>query len=126
MLRITRQRGVDAVYDPVGKDTWETSLACLKSRGLLASFGGASGPIPPIDFNDFSFMARAPFLVRASLFNYAAGRDDRMASARRVFSMIRSGKVAVPINNRYALKDAAKLHRDVESRRTTGISLLLP
>jgi NADPH2:quinone reductase len=126
VMRITKNRGVDVIYDPVGKDTWETSLACLKSRGLLASFGGASGPIPPVNLNDMSFMANAPFIVRASLFNYAADPEERRKSARRVFSMIRSGKVKLRINQRYPLKDAVKLHRDVEARKTTGISVLVP
>lgn len=126
VMRITKNKGVDVIYDPVGKDTWETSLACLKDRGLLASFGGASGPIPPVNLNEPRFMARAPFIVRASLFNYAASREDRLYSARRVFSMLRSGKVKLQINQRYALKDAVKLHRDVESRKLTGISMLVP
>ncbi len=126
VMRITNNRGVDVVYDPVGKDTWDTSLACLKSRGLLASFGGASGPIPPVNLNDMSFMQRAPFIVRASLFNYAADPEERRKSARRVFSMIRNKKVKLRINQRYPLKDAVKLHRDVESRKTTGISMLVP
>ena len=125
-MRITKNRGVDVVYDPVGKDTWKTSLACLASRGLLASFGGASGPIPPVDLNDMSFMARAPFIVRASLFNYAADPAERRKSARRVFAMIRSRKIKLKINQRFPLKDAVKLHRDVQSRKTTGISILVP
>ena len=126
VMKITKKRGVDVVYDPVGKDTWETSLACLASRGLLASFGGASGPIPPINFNDMTFMARAPFLVRASLFNYCADPAERRKSANRVFAMIRSGKIKLKINQRYPLKDGVQLHRDVESRKTTGISMLMP
>ena len=126
VMKITKGRGVDVIYDPVGKDTWEISLACLKDRGLLASFGGASGPVPLVDLNEPRFMGRAPFIMRASLFNYAASREDRVKSARRVFSMIRSGKIKLKINQRYPLKDAAKLHKDVESRKTTGISMLVP
>ena len=126
VMKITKKRGVDVIYDPVGKDTWEISLACLASRGLLASFGGASGPIPPVNLNDMSFMARAPFIVRESLFNYTADPEDRRKSARRVFAMIRSKKIKLKINQRYPLKDAVKLHRDVESRKTTGISMLVP
>jgi NADPH2:quinone reductase len=124
--RITRGRGVDVVYDPVGKDTYEISLACLKDRGLLASFGGASGPVPDINFNEPRYMGRAWFLTRASLFNYAHSRADLLLSSKRVFAMIRSGKVKVLINQRYALKDAVKLHQDVESRKLTGISMLVP
>lgn len=126
VMKITKKRGVDVIYDPVGKDTWETSLACLKDRGLLASFGGASGPVPLVNLNEPRFMGRAPFIMRASLFNYAASREDRVKSARRVFAMIRSKKIKLRINQRYPLKDAAKLHRDVESRKTTGISMLVP
>jgi NADPH2:quinone reductase len=124
--RITKGRGVDVVYDPVGKDTYEISLACLKDRGLLASFGGASGPVPDINFNEPRYMGRAWYLTRASLFNYAHSRADRLLSSKRVFAMIRSGKVKVMINQRYALKDAVKLHQDVESRKLTGISMLVP
>lgn len=126
VMKITKKRGVDVIYDPVGKDTWEISLACLKDRGLLASFGGASGPVPLVNLNEPRFMGRAPFIMRASLFNYAASREDRVKSARRVFAMIRSKKIKLKINQRYPLKDAAKLHRDVESRKTTGISMLVP
>lgn len=126
VMKITKNRGVDVIYDPVGKDTWEISLACLKDRGLLASFGGASGPVPLVNLNEPRFMGRAPFIMRASLFNYAASREDRIKSARRVFAMIRSKKIKLKINQRYPLKDAAKLHRDVESRKTTGISMLVP
>lgn len=126
VMKITKKRGVDVIYDPVGKDTWETSLACLKDRGLLASFGGASGPVPLVNLNEPRFMGRAPFIMRASLFNYAASREDRVKSARRVFAMIRSKKIKLRINQRYPLKDAVKLHRDVESRKTTGISMLVP
>jgi NADPH2:quinone reductase len=126
VMRITKKRGVDVVYDPVGKDTWEMSLSCLRNRGLLASFGGASGPVPEVNLNEPRFMAHAWFLTRASLFNYAHSREDRLLSAKRVFSMIRGGKLDVRINRRYALKDAVKLHADVESRKTTGISMLVP
>ena len=126
VARITKGRGVDVVYDPVGKDTYEISLACLKDRGLLVSFGGASGPVPDINFNEPRYMGRAWFLTRGSLFNYAHSRADRLLSSKRVFSMIRSGKVKVIINQRYPLKDAAKLHKDVEARKTTGISMLVP
>ena len=126
VMRITRKQGVDVVYDPVGKDTFETSLACLKDRGLLASFGGASGPVPDVNLNEPRYMARGWYITRASLFNYAESREDRLLSSKRVFAMIRSGKVKVMINQRYALKDAVALHRDIESRKLTGISMLVP
>ena len=126
VMRLTKNNGVDVIYDPVGKDTWETSLACLKDRGLLASFGGASGPVPMVNLNEPRFMGRAPFIVRASLFNYCASLEDRNLSSKRVFSMIRSGKITLKINQRYSLNEAMKLHKDVESRRLTGISMLVP
>jgi NADPH2:quinone reductase len=126
VAKITKGRGVDVVFDPVGKDTYETSLACLKDRGLLASFGGASGPVPLVDLNEFRYMGRAWFITRASLFNWTASREDLLYSSKRVFAMIRSGKVKVQINQRYALKDAAQLHKDIEARKLTGISMLVP
>lgn len=124
--KITKGAGVDVVFDPVGKDTYEISLGCLKERGLLASFGGASGPVPMVDLNEFRYMAKAWFLTRASLFNWTAKREDLLHSSKRVFSMIRTGKVKVKINQRYPLKDAVKLHKDIESRKLTGISILVP
>ena len=126
VMRITKKQGVDVVYDPVGKDTYEISLACLKDRGLLASFGAASGPVPDINFNEPRYMLRGWYLTRPSLFNYAHSRADRLLSSKRVFSMIRSGRIEVPINQRYALKDAVKLHQDIEARKLTGISMLVP
>ncbi|MBO21088.1 MAG: quinone oxidoreductase [Rhodospirillaceae bacterium] len=126
VAKITKGQGVDVVFDPVGKDTYETSLACLKDRGLLASFGGASGPVPDVNLNEFRYMARAWKLTRSSLFNYTASRDDLLHSSKRVFSMIRTGKIKVKIKQRYPLKDAGRLHKDVESRKLTGISMLVP
>ncbi|MBT3401225.1 MAG: quinone oxidoreductase [Rhodospirillaceae bacterium] len=126
VAKITKGQGVDVVFDPVGKDTYETSLACLKDRGLLASFGGASGPVPDVNLNEFRYMARAWRLTRASLFNYTAGREDLLHSSKRVFAMIRSGKVKVKIKQRYALKDAVQMHKDIESRKLTGITMLVP
>ncbi|MBN43656.1 MAG: quinone oxidoreductase [Alphaproteobacteria bacterium] len=126
VAKITKGQGVGVVFDPVGKDTYETSLACLKDRGLLASFGGASGPVPDVNLNELRYMARAWKLTRASLFNYTASREDLLYSSKRVFSMIRTGKVKVKVGQRYPLKDAAKLHRDVESRKLSGISMLAP
>ena len=126
VAKITKGQGVDVVFDPVGKDTYETSLACLKDRGLLASFGGASGPVPDVNLNEFRYMARAWRLTRASLFNYTAGCEDLLHSSKRVFAMIRSGKVKVKIKQRYALKDAVQMHKDIESRKLTGITMLVP
>jgi NADPH2:quinone reductase len=126
VAKITKGQGVDVVFDPVGKDTYETSLACLKDRGLLASFGGASGPVPDVNLNEIRYMLRAWHIMRASLFNYTASREDLLYSSKRVFSMIRTGKVKVQINQRYALKDAKQLHKDIESRKLTGISMLVP
>jgi len=126
VAKITKGAGVDVIFDPVGKDTYEISLGCLKDRGLLASFGGASGPVPLVDLNEFRYMARAWTLTRASLFNWTANRPDLIHSSKRVFAMIRSGKVKVKINQRYPLKDAPRLHKDIESRKLTGISMLVP
>ena len=79
VAKITKGAGVDVIFDPVGKDTYEISLGCLKDRGLLASFGGASGPVPLVDLNEFRYMARAWTLTRASLFNWTANRRRSVA-----------------------------------------------
>ena len=111
--------GADVVYDAVGKDTWEASLDCLRPRGMLVSFGNASGPVPA--FQPFVLMMKGSlFLTRPSLAHYVATRDELAASASAVFDAIRSGAVRVDIRHRYALADAARAHADLEARRTTG------
>ena len=122
---ITRKRGVPVVYDGVGKDTFFASLDCLKPRGLMVSYGNASGPVPP--FSPLELARRGSlFLTRPVLFHYIAKASDRARGARELFEIVTSGKVKVTIGQSYGLGDAAQAHRDLEARRTTGSTLLIP
>src|SRR5665213_179304 len=122
---ITKGNGVAVVYDAVGKDTLQISLDCLRPRGLLVSFGNASGPIT--NFNMGQLAAKGSlYVTRPTLYNYTATEAEFKATARDVVKMVASGKVKIRINQRYALADAAKAHADLEGRRTTGASTLLP
>jgi NADPH:quinone reductase len=122
---LTAGRGVDVVYDSIGKDTFPGSLDCLKPLGLWVSFGQASGPVP--DFR-ISLLAQkgSLFATRPSLGNYTATRDDLVASANDLFDVVSSGKVKISINQTYPLAEAARAHRELEARLTTGSTLLLP
>jgi NADPH2:quinone reductase len=122
---ITKGKGVPVVYDGVGKDTWPKSLDCLAVRGLMISFGNASGPLPPIDSRDLNTRGSLYF-TRPTMGHYTATRPDLELSSGRVMSAIKSGKLKIRINQTYALKDAAQAHRDLQERKTTGSILLLP
>jgi NADPH:quinone reductase-like Zn-dependent oxidoreductase len=122
---ITKGKGVPVVYDGVGKDTWPKSLDCLAVRGLMVSFGNASGPLPPINSGDLNSRGSL-FFTRPTMGHYTATRPDLELSAGRVMSAIKSGKLKIRINQTYALKDAAQAHRDLQDRKTTGSILLLP
>jgi NADPH:quinone reductase len=122
---ITAGRGVSVVYDSVGKDTWEGSLACLSPRGLMVSFGNASGAVPA--FSPVQLSQRGSlYLTRPSLMTYTASRVELLASAEALFAVIRSGAVRIEVNQSYPLHEAARAHRDLEARKTTGSSVLLP
>ncbi len=122
---ITGGEGVAVVYDSVGRDTFMDSLNCLKPMGMMVSFGNASGPVPPFETGLLA-QKGSLFLTRPTLFTYAAKRADLLAMAAELFEVVQTGRVKIQIHQRYALKDAAQAHRDLESRRTTGSSLLLP
>lgn len=122
---ITGGEGVPVVYDSIGKDTFMDSLACLRPLGLMVLFGASSGPVPPFDCTVLARMGSL-FLTRPTLFTYAAKRTDLLAMAAELFDVVANGKVRVEINQRYALRDAAQAHRDLEARRTTGSTILLP
>lgn len=122
---ITDGAGVPVVYDSVGKDTWDGSLDCLRPLGLMVSFGNASGPVPP--FAPTLLAAKGSlFLTRPTLMTYTARREDLLAAAADLFEVVRSGAVKIQIHQRYPLAQAAQAHRDLEGRRTTGSSVLLP
>jgi NADPH2:quinone reductase len=122
---ITGGRLCDVVYDSVGKDTFPGSLDCLRPRGLFVSFGQSSGPIPPFNMALLS-QKGSLFATRPTIFSYNAKREDLEASAKALFEVVASGAVKIEINQRYALKDAAKAHADLEARKTTGTSILVP
>ncbi|SFT92879.1 quinone oxidoreductase [Mesorhizobium sp. YR577] len=122
---ITGGKLCDVVYDSVGKDTFPGSLDCLRPRGMFVSFGQSSGPIPPFNMALLS-QKGSLYATRPTLFTYIAKREDLEASAAALFDVVSSGVVDIKINQRYALKDAAKAHADLEGRRTTGTSILIP
>ena len=122
---LTAGRGVDVVFDGVGKATFEASLDSLARRGLLASYGNASGAVGAVDF---SILARkgSLFATRPTLFDYYTNRAEIERYAGRVLDLVAAGVLKVNVDQRYALKDAATAHRDLEARRTTGSTVLLP
>ena len=122
---ITGGKGVKVVYDSIGKDTFEGSLDCLRPFGLLASFGNASGPVPP--FAPGILGAKGSlYLTRSTLFTHIATREATQAMADDLFSVVSSGQVKIRIDQRYPLEQVAQAHRDLESRKTTGCTVLLP
>jgi NADPH2:quinone reductase len=122
---ITNGQKVPVVYDSVGKDTFMGSLDCLKPRGLLAVFGNGSGPVAAFDLNLLAGKGSL-YVTRPTLMTYTARREDLEEGAAELFGVIKSGKVKIEINQTYALKDAAQAHRDLEGRKTTGSTVLLP
>lgn len=122
---ITGGKKCDVVYDSVGKDTFEGSLDCLKSRGMFVSFGQSSGPIEPVNLAILS-QKGSLFATRPTLFNYIATRDELEESANSLFNIVKSGVVNIRINQKYALSEAEKAHSDLENRRTTGTTILIP
>jgi len=122
---ITGGKGVPVVYDSVGKLTFMGSLDCLQPMGMLVSFGNASGPVDA--FSPGILQQKGSlYLTRPTLANYAAKREDLVACANDLFDVVKSGKVKIEIAQRYALKDAAQAHRDLEARKTTGSTVLTP
>ena len=122
---ITKGKGVPVVYDGVGKDTFMDSLDCLQPLGLMVSFGNASGAVPPFNAGILS-QKGSLFLTRPTLATYTASRADLVKGAQELFAVVKSGKVKIAINQTYPLKDAAQAMRDLEGRKTTGSTVLIP
>ncbi|KVT03674.1 quinone oxidoreductase [Burkholderia sp. MSMB1078WGS] len=122
---ITHGAGVPVVYDSIGKDTYVGSLDSLAPLGYFVSFGNASGPLPPIDSKEFSSRGSL-FFTRPTLFSYIAKRADLEAAAAELFDVILSGKVKTSINQRYPLAEVGRAHADLEARKTTGSTVLVP
>jgi NADPH2:quinone reductase len=122
---VTGGRGVKVVYDSVGKDTWERSLDCLRPFGLMVSFGNASGPVPPFAPAVLANKGSL-YVTRQTLFTHMSSRESAQAMADDLFAVVEGGQVKIRIDQRYPLADVAQAHRDLESRKTTGCSILLP
>jgi len=125
VLAITDGKKCDVVYDSVGKDTFPGSLDCLKMRGMWASFGQSSGPLPEVNLGILA-QKGSLFATRPTLFNYIATREELESTAGDLMDAIASGAVSIPVNQTYALKDAAKAHENLEGRATVGGTVLLP
>jgi NADPH2:quinone reductase len=123
--RLTGGKGVDVVYDSVGKTTFEKGLNILRPRGMMALFGGSSGAVPPFDPIILT-QKGSLYLTRPSLGNYTSTREELVARSSALFSMMASGKLKLRIEHTYPLAEAQKAHRDLEGRKTTGKLLLIP
>jgi NADPH2:quinone reductase len=122
---LTGGAGVPVVYDAVGKDTWDGSLDCLRPLGLMVSYGNASGPVPPFSVLTLS-QKGSLYLTRPTSVTYFAKRSDLVKSCAELFDVVTSGAVKIQINQTYPLSEAAQAHRDLEARKTTGSTVLLP
>jgi NADPH2:quinone reductase len=122
---ITGGKGVDVVYDSVGRDTFPASLDCLKPLGLWVSFGNSSGPVPAFEI---AILAQkgSLFATRPTLHHYTATRADLMATAQDLFDVVEQGHVKIAVNQTYGLRNVADAHRDLEARKTTGSTVLIP
>ncbi|MBV2149239.1 quinone oxidoreductase [Sphingobium sp. AS12] len=121
---LTGEKGVDVVYDGVGKDSWAASLASLKRRGLMVSYGNASGAVPPVSLLDLS-RGGSLYVTRPTLFDYIATPQELAHTAERLFDRMQRGVVKAVIGQRFALSEAAEAHRALEARETTGATVLV-
>jgi NADPH2:quinone reductase len=125
VLEITENKGVDVVYDGVGKDTFEKSINCLKVRGMMVSFGNSSGSLNLIDIKKY-MVPKSIFFTRPALMNYTANRNELEEGAQALFEQIKFGKVKIKIFKEYNLSDVRKAHEDLESRKIIGPAILIP
>jgi NADPH2:quinone reductase len=122
---LTNGKGVNVVYDSIGKDTFIQSLDCIKPRGMMVTYGNASGPVPPIDIGILGIKGSLK-LTRPTVMTYAHDRSLLEPMSAELFDKVISGKIKIEINQRYQLQDAAQAHRDLEDRKTTGSTIFLP
>jgi NADPH2:quinone reductase len=125
VMEITDGEGVPVVYDSIGQDTFMKSLDCLRPLGLLVSFGQASGPVAPFDPGVLAAKGSL-FLTRPTLMTYTANRDDLLASAADLFDVVQSGAVNIEVKQTYPLAEVCRAHQDLEARKTTGSTILIP
>ena len=122
---LTKGAGVPVVYDGIGKDTFNDSLDCLRPLGLMVAYGNASGPVPPVNLGILS-QKGSLYVTRPTLMTYTAKREDLVKAASDLFAVVKARKVKIAINQTYPLAEAAQAHRDLEARKTTGSTVLLP
>jgi len=122
---LTDGKGVEVTFDGVGRDTWETSLNATARRGLIVSYGNASGPVTGVNLGTLA-QKGSLYVSRPTLFDYYHNAAERAAGAEYVFDMFRQGIIDITIGHRYALEDVAQAHRDLEGRKTVGSSILIP
>jgi NADPH2:quinone reductase len=125
VMEITNGKKCQVVYDGVGQDTWAKSLDCIAPLGMMVSFGAASGAVKPFYIGELAAKGSL-YLTRPTLDTYTATRADLAATADELFAVVASGAVAIEVNQTYALRDAAQAHRDLEARKTTGSTVLIP
>ena len=121
----TNGKGVPVVYDGVGKNTFESSIECLKTRGMMVSFGNASGPVGNIDIKKM-IQPKGLFFTRPSIAHYISQRDELVEASNKVFEQVKFGKVKIKIFKKYELNDAVQSHIDLESRKIIGPAILIP
>ena len=124
-MKITNNVGVSAVFDGVGKKTFEGSLACLKTRGMMISFGNASGPLDPVNVPK-EIQPKGLYLTRPSIAQYFTNRKELQTGANSIFEKVKYGKIKIRISKKYKLADANQAHEDLESRKLTGPAILIP
>ena len=125
VMRITNNQGVSAVFDGVGKNTFKGSLACLKTRGMMISFGNASGPLDPVNVPK-DIQPKGLYLTRPSIAQYFTNRKELQTGADEVFEKVKFGKIKIKISKEYKLAEAKKAHEDLEARKLTGPAILIP
>ena len=125
VMEITNHEGVPAVFDGVGKNTFHGSLACLKTRGMMVSFGNASGPLDPVNVPK-DIQPKGLYLTRPSIGQYFTNRKELQVGADAIFEKVKYGKIKIKISKEYSLIDAKKAHEDLEARKLTGPAILIP
>ena len=125
VLKITNDKGVPAVFDGVGKETFYGSLACLKTRGMMISFGNASGPLDPVNVPK-DIQPKGLYLTRPSIGQYFSNRKELQAGADQIFEKVKFGKIKIRISKKYKLSEAKNAHADLEARKLIGPAILIP
>ena len=125
VMEITKNEGVPAIFDGVGKNTFKGSLACLKTRGMMISFGNASGPLDPVNVPK-DIQPKGLYLTRPSIAQYFTNRKELQTGADEVFEKVKFGKIKIKISKEYKLAEAEKAHEDLEARKLTGPAILIP